>query len=152
MLRRDAMRWLREHRAQLYVDMLMQARAEQFYLSVVTGSDTARMREVFAETDTRLPQLERARLGANASVFASPTVRGLYELLFAEAWPVEVYPGRFRSDEARIRVLARTAGSLADLEAAVRRELGVDRISPQTELPGNIAGRETRPRKEGSGV
>ena len=54
--------------------MLMQARAQQFYLSFVTSSDTAReqMREVFAETDTRLPTVERARLGANGSVFASP--------------------------------------------------------------------------------
>jgi hypothetical protein len=54
--------------------MLMQARAEQFYLSFVTSSDTAReqMREIFAETDTRLPPVERARLGANVSVLASP--------------------------------------------------------------------------------
>jgi hypothetical protein len=75
------------------------------------------MREVFAETDTRLPPVERARLGANGSVFASPKVRGLYELLFAESWPVEVNPGRFRSDEARLKVLGRTAGILGDLEA-----------------------------------
>ena len=53
---------------------------------------------------------------------------GLYELLFAESWPVEVNPGRFRTDEARTRVLARTAGILGELEAAVRRELGADRI------------------------
>jgi hypothetical protein len=88
------------------------------------------MREVFAEEDTRLPPLERARLGANGSVFASPTVRGLYERLFAESWPVEVDPGRFRSDEARIQVLRRSAGIVGDLEAAVRRELGADQIPP----------------------
>jgi hypothetical protein len=41
---------------------------------------------------------------------------------------VTVNPGRFRSDEARIKVLARTAGILGDLEAAIRRELGTDRI------------------------
>ena len=109
--------------------MLLQARAEQFYLGFVTSSDMAReqMREVFAETDARLPPVERARLGANGSVFASPEVRGLYERLFAESWPVEVNPGRFRTDEARLRVLARTAGILGELEAAVRRELGADR-------------------------
>src|SRR5215471_18772306 len=70
---------------------------------------------------------ERARLGANGTVFASPQVRGLYELLFAEAWPVELNPGRFRSDEARVRVLGRTARILGDLEAAIRRELAADR-------------------------
>jgi hypothetical protein len=133
-LRQDAVRWLRERRAQLYVDLLTEAHAEQFYLAFVTSSDTAReqMREVFAETDTRLPPLERARLGANGSVFASPKVRGLYELLFAEAWPVSLNPGRFRSDKARMQVLARTAGILGELEAAVRRELGADRIPPVT--------------------
>jgi hypothetical protein len=102
--------------------MLMQARAEQFYLAFITSSVTAReqTREVFADTDTRLPTLERARLGTSGSVFASPQVRGLYDLLFAEAWPVEVNPGQFPSDEARMRVLARTARVLGDLEAAVR--------------------------------
>jgi hypothetical protein len=51
-------------------------------------------------------------------------VNGLYDLLFAEAWPVTVNPARFRSDEARMQVMARIAGILGDLEAAVRRELG----------------------------
>jgi hypothetical protein len=141
-LRRDAIGWLRERRAQLYVDLLTEAHAEQYYLSFVTSSDTAReqMREVFAETDTRLPPLERARLGASGSVFASPKVRGLYDLLMAEAWPVLLYPGRFRSDEARMRVLARTAGILGELEAAVRRELGADRMTLKTGPDGNNTG------------
>ena len=39
-----------------------------------------------------------------------------------------LYPGRFCSDEARMRVLARTANILGELEVAVRRELGADRI------------------------
>jgi hypothetical protein len=134
---------MRERRAQLYVDLLTEAHAEQFYLAFVTSSDTAReqMREVFAETDTRLPPLERARLGASGSVFGSPKVRGLYELLMAEAWPVSLNPGRFRSDEARMRVLARTAGILGELEAAVRRELGADRIPPKTRPPGGNTGK-----------
>ena len=141
-LRQDAIRWLRERRAQLYVDLLTEAHAEQAYLAFVTSSDTAReqMREAFAATDTRLPPLERARLGASGSVFGSPQVRGLYDLLMAEAWPVSVNPGRFRSDEARMRVLARTAGLLGELEAAVRRELGADRIPPKTGPPGGNTG------------
>ena len=65
---------------------------------------------------------------------------GLYELLFAEAWPVEVNPGRFRSDEARMRVLGRIAGILGELEAAVRRELGADQIPPKNGLPGDSTG------------
>jgi hypothetical protein len=94
------------------------------------------MCESFAATDTRLPPLERARLGASGSVFGSPQVRGLYDLLMAEVWPVTVNPARFRSDEARMQVLARTADILGELEAAVRRELGADQIPPKTRPPG----------------
>jgi hypothetical protein len=117
--------------------LLTEAHAEQFYLAFVTSSDTAReqMREAFAATDTRLPPLERARLGASGSVFGSPKVCGLYDLLMAEAWPVSLNPGRFRSDEARMRVLARAAGILGELDAAVRRELGADRIPLETRRP-----------------
>jgi hypothetical protein len=48
--------------------MLMQARAEQFYLSFVTSSDTApeQMRKIFAEEDTRLAALERPGLAQTA--------------------------------------------------------------------------------------
>jgi hypothetical protein len=122
--------------------MLMQARAQQFYLGFITSGDTARegMREVFAEEDTRRPPVERARLGANGTVFASPEVRGLYERLFAEAWPVDVNPGRFRSDEARMHVMARIAGILGDLEAAIRCELDADQIRPKTGPPGGDTG------------
>jgi hypothetical protein len=98
------------------------------------------MRESFAATDARLPSLERARLGASGSVFASHQVRGLYDLLFAEAWPVTVNPARFRSEEARMQVMARIAGILGDLEMAIRRELGADQIPPKTRPPGGNTG------------
>jgi hypothetical protein len=141
LLRRDAIRWLRERRAQLYVEMLTEAYAERYYVTFATSSDSARelMRESFAATDARLPPLERARLGASGSAFASHKVHGLYDLLFAEAWPVTVNPARFRSDEARMQVMVRIAGILGDLEA-VRRELGADQIPPKTGPPGGNTG------------
>jgi hypothetical protein len=117
--------------------MLTQAYAERYYVTFATSSDSARdlMRESFAGTDAGLPPLERARLGAGGSVFASPKVRGLYDLLFAEAWPVTVSPARYRSEEARMQVMARIAGILGGLEAAIRRELGADQIPPKTGAP-----------------
>jgi hypothetical protein len=117
--------------------LLTEAHAEQAYLAFVTSSDTARehMAEVHAATDTRLPPLERSRLGARGSAFGSQQVNGLYDLFMAEAFRVQVYPQRFRSDEARMRVLGRTAGILGESEVAVRRELGADRIQPDTAIP-----------------
>ena len=70
----------------------------------------------------------------------SPNVRGLYELLFAESWPVSVNPGRFRLDVARIEVLGRTAGLLGDLEAAIHRELGADQIPLKLGSPDGRTG------------
>jgi len=46
-----------------------------------------------------------------------------------------LYPGLFCPDEARVRVLARTANILGELEVAVRRELGADRIPLRPAAP-----------------
>ena len=72
------------------------------------------------------PNAPAAKIRINAQVS---------NLLFAEAGPVTVNPARFRSDEARMQVMARIAGILGDLEAAVRRELGADQIPPKTRPP-----------------
>src|ERR1700750_1672316 len=68
-LRQDQARWLREQRAQLYVDMLTEAYAEQQYFQNATADDETRerMREHF--TDLRLAPVERARLGARGTIF-----------------------------------------------------------------------------------
>ena len=76
----------------------------------------------------------------------SPEVRGLYDLLMAEAWPVSVNPGRFHTDEARMRVLARTAGILGDREVAVRRELGAGRTRCGPGFPVTAPGSSLRER------
>ena len=77
-LRRDAIRWLRNRRAQLYVDLLTEAHAEQAYLAFLTSSDTAReqMREVSAATDTRLPPWSGPGLAQAAPCSAAPQCAG----------------------------------------------------------------------------
>jgi hypothetical protein len=54
--------------------MLMQARAQQDYLGFITSSDTARerMADVFAETDTRLPTVERGPAGREVRTVRQP--------------------------------------------------------------------------------
>src|SRR5215469_3817623 len=74
-LRQDQIRWLREQRAQLSVDLLAEAHAEQKWLQYALADDGTResLREHFAATDTRLPPLEPARLGARGTSFGSQT-------------------------------------------------------------------------------
>lgn len=85
-LRQDRTRWLLEQRAQLYVDLLTEAYAEQQWIELDCASKDVReaMREHF--TDLRLPPLDRARLGVRATMFASRTVNRLFNRLPAEAF------------------------------------------------------------------
>jgi hypothetical protein len=46
---------------------------------------------------------------------------------------VGIDPARFHSNDARLRARGQTARILGNLEVAVLRELGADRIAPKTE-------------------
>lgn len=85
-LRQDAIRWLREQRAQLYVDLLAEAHAEQPYLEFAMADEQTReaARDLFTATDTRLSPSERARLGAGGAIFGTQTVNRLFNRLMAE--------------------------------------------------------------------
>ena len=77
-------------------------------------------------TDLRLAPLERARLGARGTIFASRTVNRLFMQVEAQGRAIVLEP---QLDEGRqILVRMRIAGALAELEDAIRRELGADRI------------------------
>ncbi|HEY2880729.1 hypothetical protein [Nocardioides sp.] len=105
-IRQDSVRWYREQRAALYVDLLVEADAEHQAIE----RDAARAEamadaERFADEDpdrsgadpvaehdalvalmpdTHLPPRERALLGARANGYASPTVVRLFRALQAE--------------------------------------------------------------------
>jgi hypothetical protein len=138
-LRQDAIRWLREQRAQLYVDLLAEAHAEQQYLEFATADEETReaARDHFTATDTRLSPLERARLGARGTIFASQTVNRLFNRLMAEGGQALLNLDRLHPDAAQLRARVRVGGIMDELEAAVRHELGADRIQPLREVPGD---------------
>ena len=123
-LRQDQIRWLREQRSQLYVDLLTEAYAEQQYLDYDMADDETRSGMRFV--DLRLPDVERARLGARATIFASKPVNQLFTRLQGVALLATLNPKR---DEGH-RITARMqVGSIMDeLQATIRRELGADRI------------------------
>jgi len=125
-LRQDHIRWLRERRADVYIDTLAEAYAEKKWLEYDMADDATREPYAPHFVDLRLPPLERARLGARGNVFGSPEVNVLANRLGAVGglgWRMD-RPG---SQEGQ-RVLARVeAGKLfAELEAAIRAEIGTD--------------------------
>jgi hypothetical protein len=96
-LRQDSVRWYREQRADLYVDLLVEADAERnMMLWQFTRREMAEIdgeheddrrgpsavdefeRDTTAWPDTRLAPFERARLGARSNGFASTDVIRLF--------------------------------------------------------------------------
>ena len=73
----------------------------------------------------------RLRRPAWGNGYATEGSRALIDKGFTEAWPVSLYPVRFRSDEARMKVLGRTAGILGELGVAVRANSAPTRMPPK---------------------
>jgi hypothetical protein len=126
-LRQDQARWLREQLAQLYVDLLTEAHAEQeyFHYAMAADEDKERMRKYW--TDLRLPPLERARLGARGTIFASRTVNHSFSQVLAQGQAIMFE--RQMGEGRKIVVRMRIASAMAELETAIRSELGADHIA-----------------------
>lgn len=120
-------RWLREQRAQPYVDLLTEAYAERQYFDfrmadVQTKDDETRGRVRASFVDLRLPPLERARLGARGTMFASRTVNRLFNRMQTEAISAELGPQRDLQTAAMVGRM-HMAGTAEELEAAIRGEM-----------------------------
>jgi hypothetical protein len=128
-LRQDQQRWLREQRTDLYVDVLTEAYAEEFYLEyTMTDPETQqRTQPLFSRNDVRLPPLERARLGSRAEMLGSPTVNRLFNEIGSVSMRLKLMRGV--EDEGKAMIARVEMGRIRDqLREAVRHELGADRI------------------------
>jgi hypothetical protein len=96
-------------------------------------------------TDLRLPPTERARLGARGTIFGSKAVNKLFNRLQGEAGKAMLRPQMDRGGQMIVRV--QVAGIMDDLQAAIRNELGADRIP--LESPPASAKRDIRTGKPG---
>ncbi len=132
-LRQDQARWLREQRAELYVDLLTEAYAESKWLEYDLAEDATRERMRQHFTDLRLPPLERARLGARGTIFASRNVNRLFNRLQGAGMSATLLGQRTEGDRIVSRV--NIGGALDDLQDAIRRELGTDRIPLEAQRP-----------------
>ena len=86
-------------------------------------------------TDTRLPPAQRAHLGARGTLLGSQTVNRLFNQMMAEGHKALLNLDRLDPDMLRMRTRLRVNGIMDELEAAVRRELGADRIQLEAGKP-----------------
>lgn len=126
--RLDHTRWLREQRAQFYVDLLTEAYAEQQWLErdMADGEVRGRVRDHFV--DLRLPPVERARLGARGTMFGSGTVDVLFNRMQAEMFWSR--PKRQPNDGERTVMRLRLGDIYDELNSLVRKEMGADDLLP----------------------
>ena len=128
-LRQDQIRRLFDKRADLYVDILTEAIAEQKYFEVDIADDDTRERMAVYYTDLRLQPFERARLGARANIFASPTVNRLFNRVQGEALNATL-TGRPKDEGQRLVARLAVGKAVDELQDQVRAELGTDKIAP----------------------
>jgi len=125
----NELRRLWDRRADLYVDLLTEAMAEQKWFEWDIADDAAQERMRKSYTDLRLSPLDRARLGARANIFGSPTVNRLFngvQTAIANATLLSRPKNEGEKAVARLAV-----GKAFDtLENQVRKEMGTDKLAP----------------------
>jgi hypothetical protein len=158
-LRQDQRRWVRDQRAQVYVDLLVEASAENEWLMYeLTARDAVDDGHAFdapkQPEDHRLPDLERRRLGARALAYGSREVVRRHNVLSREGLWALMAPDKARRHQARWRAEV----AFSDLQSQIRRELetehdttwwwlrrtATERAVPKSP-PWSAYGREQRP-------
>jgi hypothetical protein len=149
-LRQDERRWLREKRADLYIDLLAEAHAEHTWITGELtaieigetadpdGTDAEAGQRAVAEfrqldarvADTRMPDTQRALLGARMAAFATPEVRGLFNAL-TECFPL----GIRRGQASGLKMKAGLA--FGALESRIESELLVSQRTLLQRIRGN---------------
>jgi hypothetical protein len=119
-LRQEHARWLRDRRAELYIDLLTEAYAEQQWLQMSSADGEARERFSSHFPDLRLPPADRARLGTRGTMFGSSTTNKLFNLLAAEALWGTIKP-RTGGPDTVLRV--RVGRIMEELQRVVREEM-----------------------------
>jgi len=128
-LRQDRLRRLRDQRAELYVDLLTEAHAEQDFFEYDIADDETRLRVSAYRTDLRLPPLERSRLGSRGTIFASREANRLFNRLQGLALSATLI--RPKNEGERITARLAVSDAFEALQAQMRREMGTDDIEPK---------------------
>ncbi len=137
-MRQDHVRWIREQRSELYVDMLAEAYAEQDWLKLETAP--AHIQESGRKflTDKRLSPAERSRLAARGSIHGSQRVYQLFTQFNGEAHMLLI-SSRVENDPDAIQMTVdvRLGALIDELREAIRSELGADLVPLDGGDPGS---------------
>lgn len=130
----ERIKWVRDQRAQLYIDMLAEAYAQQqWFLDLMTRREIALIEAGDGDRgpsradfppgpDLRLGPTERAKLGARGSVFASPDASKAFNAFNAALGRNSLIPPKSDGEAHMAKV---QADQLFDaLSDTIRRELG----------------------------
>jgi hypothetical protein len=131
-LRREQRQWLREQRAQVYVDLLVETSAEGEWLEYTLARADMREEDRTPFPDHRMNDLERRRLGARVLAYGSEEVVRRHERLLGEGvW------GLLRLRDELERKAARVKHELAlnALRAQIRLELESEHGGPRWRRP-----------------
>lgn len=118
-LQQDKRRWVREKRAELYIDMLSEAYAEVQWINETTRPADDRFPA--SMPDTRMSPAERVRLGARATAYATPGVTKLFNEIGRGFMGYTFVPHE-DGDAIAQRVI--TDRAFAALEDRIKLELG----------------------------
>ena len=137
----ESIKWVRDQRAQLYIDMLAEAYAEkQWFLDLMTRREIALIEARDGEEhrgpsradfppgpDLRLGPVERAKLGARGEVFASDEVSTAFNAFNAALSQCSLFPPKSEGDAHMAKIQAE---KLFDaLSTEVRNELGAGNLN-----------------------
>jgi hypothetical protein len=131
-LRREQRQWSREQRAQVYVDLLVEASAERDWLNHMIANVDVPKEDQMSLPDHRMDDLERRRLGARVLAYGSREVVRRHNALSTEGfWAL------LRIRDAAERNAARIHSELAfdALQAQIRLELESEQGAPRWPRP-----------------
>jgi len=123
-VQQEKTRWLREQRAQFYIDLMTEAYAEKEHLEYELADEETRERMRSYYVDLRLPPAERAKLGARGNVLGAREVNKAFNQIQAIAFQSLLPPSE--PGDATITRRMRIDGAIEALQAAIQRDLGTD--------------------------
>ena len=133
-LLREQRQWSREQRAQVYVDLLVEASAEQTWLEYELSQADMRPEDRTPFPDHRMNDRERRRLGARVLAYGSEEVIKRHNRFSTEgSWAIPPYGGKDEAQRQSGRV--HTGLAFAALEAQIRLELEGEHGAPRWRRP-----------------